>query len=119
MRLYSSENGQPGDDTTFFVAGLLLKRDGCIEKVALADIAGNGTFELVVMVCNAGTAQYLFAAAFGFDQKRLWLYVSAADLPKEADPIAALKKARMKRIIRLANAEEPENVSEDPTVQAY
>ncbi len=71
------------------------------------------------MVRNAGTGQYLSAAAFGFDQKRLWLYASAADLPKEADPIAALKKARMKKIIRSANAGEPETVSEDPTVRVY
>lgn len=97
VRLYSAEAAQPGDDTTFFVAGIIRERDGSIEKVELADIDGDGKPELVVTVRNAGTGSYLSAAAFAFDKKRVWLQASVADLAKDADPVAALKKAKMKK----------------------
>jgi hypothetical protein len=96
VRLYSSGQAQPGDDTTFFVAGVIAERDGYVEKVELADIDGDGKPEIVVTIRCVGTGQYLSADAFVFDQKRLWLRASVADLAKDADSIAALKKARLK-----------------------
>ena len=97
MRLYSSANAQPGDDTTFFVAGVIRERDGSIEKVELADIDGDGKPEIAVTVRCVGTGSYLSADAFAFDKKRLWLRASVDGLAKDADPIAALKKARLKK----------------------
>ena len=95
VRLYSTENAQPGDDTTFFVAGVLHERDGSIEKVELADIDGDGNPEIVVTVRNVASGQYLSAEAFAFDKKRVWLRALVADLAKDADPISALKKAEL------------------------
>jgi len=97
VRLYSTENAQPGDDTTFFVDGIIRERDGSIEKVELADIDGDGEPELIVTVRNAGTGQYLSAHAVGFDKNRVWLQAAVADLAQDADPIAALKKAKLNR----------------------
>ena len=97
VRLYSSENAQPGDDTTFYVTGVIQERDGYIEKVELADIDGNGKPEIVVTVRCGGTGSYLSAAAFTFDKKRIWVRASVTDLAKDADPIAALKKAKLKK----------------------
>jgi len=97
VRLYSSANAQPGDDTTFFVAGVIRERDGSIEKVELADIDGDGKPEIAVTVRCVGTGSYLSADAFAFDKKRLWLRASVDGLAKDADPIAALKKARLKK----------------------
>lgn len=71
VRLYSTENAQPEDNTTFFVAGIIRERDGYIEKVKLVDIDGNRKTELVVIVRNVGTGSYLSADAFAFDKKRL------------------------------------------------
>ena len=97
VRLYSTENAQPGDDTTFFVDGIIRERNGSIEKVELADIDGDGKAELIVTVRNAGTGSYLSACAFGFEKKRVWLRAAVADLAKDADPLAALKKAKMNK----------------------
>jgi hypothetical protein len=93
VRVYSTENAVPGDDTTFFVAGLIRARDGSVEAVKLADIDGDGKPELVVTVRNAGSGSYLSADAYAFDGQRLWLRASVADLAADADPIAALKLA--------------------------
>ena len=97
VRLYSTENAQPGDDTTFFVGGVICERDGSIEEVKLADIDGNGKPTLIVTVRNVGTGQYLSAYAFAADTRRVWLRATVADLAKDADPIAALKKAKRNR----------------------
>lgn len=95
VRLYSTENVQPHDDTTFFIGGIIRERDGSIEKIELADIDGDSKPELIVMARNAGTGQYLSAHAFGFDRKRVWLLAAVADLAKDADPIAALENAKL------------------------
>jgi len=97
VRLYDTENAKPGDDTTFYVAGSLRERDGSIETVKLADIDGDGQPELIVTVRNTGTGGYLSADAFAFDKKKLWLRASVADLDGNADPVAALKKAKLKK----------------------
>ena len=94
VRLYSTENAQPGDDTTFFVGGIICERDGTIEKVKIADIDGSGKPDLIVTVRNVGTGQYLSAYAFAVDTRRVWLRATVTDLAKDADPIAALKKAK-------------------------
>jgi hypothetical protein len=97
VRLYSTENAQPGDDTTFFVGGVICERDGSIEEVKLADIDGNGKPDLIVTVRNVGTGQFLSAYAFAVDTGRVWLRATATDLAKDADSIAALKKAKRNR----------------------
>ena len=97
VRLYSSESAQPGDDTTFFVGGVICERDGSIEEVKLADIDGNGKPTLIVTVGNVGTGQYLSAYAFAVDTRQVWPRATVMDLAKDADPIAALKKAKRNR----------------------
>jgi hypothetical protein len=97
VRLYTSENAQSGDATTFFVAGVIRERDGSIEEVQLADIDGDGKPELIVTVRNVGTGQYLSADAFAFDKKRVWLRATVTDLVKNADPVAALKKSKLEK----------------------
>ena len=97
VRLYSAENAQPGDDTTFFVGGIICERDGSIEKVELADIDGDAKPELIVTVRNVGTGQFLSAHAFGFDKKRVWQRATVANLANDADPVAALKKAKLNK----------------------
>jgi hypothetical protein len=95
VRLYSSKDAQPGDDTTFFVAGVIQERDGYIERVALADV--NGRPAIVVIVRCVGTGQYLSAHAFVFDDKSVKLRASVADLASNADAVSELKKAAAKR----------------------
>jgi hypothetical protein len=84
VRLYSS------DDTTFYLSGLIAKRDGGIETVRLADLDGKGEQQLVVVVRSAGTGGYLSAQAFSFADKRIEARSHVENLPKDADPVAAL-----------------------------
>jgi len=95
VRLYSGVNVQfPADD---FLAGVIQARDGSVEKVVLADVDGNGREEVVVVVRCVGTGGYLSAYAFAVDQKRLVLQATVADLPRDADPVSALKKTTRKK----------------------
>ena len=95
VRLYDS--APPGDETTFFRAGQIRARDGTIEKVALADVAGDQLPEIVVIVRSTGTGGYLSAHAFAFDKQQLTLGAAVGGLPPSADPIAALQDSSGKR----------------------
>jgi hypothetical protein len=96
VRLYSTENAQPDDDTTFFTAGVVHERDGFIEKIALADIDNNGRDELVVIIRSAGTGGYRSAHAFSFQKNKTVLVAAVADILPDRDPIAALKMVKKK-----------------------
>ena len=95
IRLYDA--AAPGDETTFFRSGLVRPRDGVIEKVLLADVAGDRRPEIVVMVRSVGTGGYLSAQAFTVDRQRLLFRAAVDSLPPDADPLAALRKAGRKR----------------------
>ena len=99
VRLYSAANPRfPMDD---FQAGLVQARDGYLDRTVLADIDGDQHKEVIVIARSAGTSGYLSAQAFsiGTSARRvlfrsLWgLRSSVADLPANADPIAALGQA--------------------------
>lgn len=95
VRLFDA--APPGDETTFFVAGQVRTRDGTVERVVLADIAGDPRPEIVVIVRSAGTGGYLSAHAFAFDAQRLTFRGVVEGLPATADPVAALRKSTSKR----------------------
>lgn len=89
VRVYTNESAQPGDDTTFFAAGLVRERDGTVEKVLLADIGAGPS--LVVTMRSAGSGGYLSADAYTIGKGTIALRASVAGLPADADPVAALK----------------------------
>jgi hypothetical protein len=92
VRLYSGENAQfPTDD---YVAGVIQKRDGALEKVLLADIDGDGHPEVVVIVRCVGTGGYLSAHAFAVGPKSLVRRATVEGLAPDADVVAALKKTK-------------------------
>ncbi|MBU0965848.1 MAG: PliI family lysozyme inhibitor of I-type lysozyme [Proteobacteria bacterium] len=95
VRLYDA--APPGDETTFFSAGVVRARDGGIEKVVLADVFGDQQPEIIVIVRSTGTGGYLSAHAFAFDKQLLSFCAVVEALPPDADPIAALRKATGKR----------------------
>ena len=86
----------PGDETTFFLSGLIHPRDGGIEKVVLADVVGDRRPEIVAIVRSVGTGGYLSAHAFAIDKQRLLFRAAVESLPPDADPLAALRKAKRK-----------------------
>ena len=95
LRLYDA--APPEDETTFFRMGQVRTRDGTIEKVVVADIAGDQRPEIVVIVRSAGTGGYLSAHAFTVDKQRLVFRSVAEGLPPDADPIAVLRKSNRAR----------------------
>ena len=94
IRLYDA--AAPGDETTFFLSGLIHRRDGGIEKVLLADVVGDRRPEIVAIVRSVGTGGYLSAHAFAIDEQRLLFRAAVESLPPDADPLAALRKAKRK-----------------------
>jgi len=91
VRLYDA--APPGDETTFFTAGLIRARDGTVEKVVLADVDGDQRPEIIVNVRSAGSGGYLSSHAFAFDKKRLIFRAAVQGLPPHADTVAALRKS--------------------------
>ena len=95
VRLYQS--ARAGDETTFFSSGLIIARDGYLEKVLLNDIDGDSQPEIIVAVRSAGTGGYLSAHAFTITRNQsLALIAQVEELQPEADLVSALKKVTAK-----------------------
>lgn len=92
VRLYAAAAAP--DETTFFTSGLVRARDGVIEKVILADVDGDQQQEIVVIVRSVGTGNYLSAHAFAVAKDQLVFRAVVEGLAADADPVAALRKAR-------------------------
>ncbi len=90
VRLYDAAS--PEDETTFFSAGQIHARDGTIEKVLLADIAGDKQPEIVVTVRSVGTGGYISAHAFSINKQLLSFEGTVENLPSDTDPIVALRE---------------------------
>ena len=91
VRLYSTENAQPGDDTTFFLSGVVRARDGTLESVSLAELARGGPPSLIVTIRSAGSGGYVSADAFDVGAPSPTLVASVAGLAPGQDPVEALK----------------------------
>ncbi len=91
IRLYSGIMAEyPYDD---FVCGLVRPRDGAVERLQEADVTGDRTAELVVVVRSAGTGGYLSADAWSVTGDGLTLAAHVEGLDKTADPVTALRGA--------------------------
>jgi hypothetical protein len=92
VRLYEAATAP--DETTFFIDGLVRARDGVIDRVMLADVGGDPQPEIVVVVRSVGTGGYLSAQAFSVAADKLIFRAAVEGLSADADPAAALRKAR-------------------------
>jgi hypothetical protein len=79
-------------DLAGFESGTIRPREGVIEDVRVADLDGKGDEQIVVIVRSVGTGGFLSAQAFSFDNGRVEARSKVVDLPKDADPIAAMTK---------------------------
>ncbi|HCU52920.1 MAG TPA: hypothetical protein DIC36_01085 [Gammaproteobacteria bacterium] len=91
IRIYSTDGALPGDDTTFFVSGIIRPRDGTVEKVSLIDLDTKGLPSLVVQIRSVGTGGYLSADAFAVTKTAISLRGSVSGLASNADIAAALR----------------------------
>ncbi|KZZ57158.1 hypothetical protein A3760_30600 [Oleiphilus sp. HI0122] len=91
VRLYDA--GAKGDETTFFLDGLIMARDGAIETATLADINGDQLSELIVISRTVGSGSYLSAYAFSIADNRLESIHELNGMQPDTDPVNALRKA--------------------------
>lgn len=90
IRLYSGVNPTyPFDD---FISGIVIPRDGTVERLVLADIDGDDTDELIVIMRSVGSGSYQSAKAFAFSGNRLNLISEVDNLQPELDPIEWLRR---------------------------
>ncbi len=89
VRIYSGiEPEFPVDD---FITGIILPRDGVVERVVFQDVNGDAAVEIVVIQRNAGSGSYLAADALQVENNELSRLASVGGLAPESDPVAALK----------------------------
>lgn len=105
VRIYGARNSNAVTDD--FLGGIIRPRDGTIENVVMADLDGDGTPELVVVIRNAGSGSYLSADAFSCEGRDPALIASVGDLPKDADVLAALRE-------QTRSADPPKSLSVTP-----
>lgn len=89
VRFY--RKGDPRFPTDDFQAGIILERDGSVEKVEMGDINGDAVPELVIFIRNAGSGHYLSATAISINGGKPNVIAAVNDLDKNADAIAALR----------------------------
>lgn len=95
VHVYGASNPQsPTDD---HIAGIVMPRDGSLHRLEVADIDGDGSEDLVVVVESAGTGSYLSADAFHLTGDRIEHIASAHDLDPDTNILAALRERSGKR----------------------
>ena len=91
VRLY--EAADTPNETTFFMDGVILPRDGVLEKVLLSDITGDQQPEIIVLARSVGTGNFLSATAIAVADNQLVLTAAVIGLAAAADPVSALQDA--------------------------
>lgn len=90
VRLYSGANPDfPVDD---FLYGVVLPRNGYVERLVLADIDGDGEADLVVVIRSAGSGDYVSARALSLSDGAIRTVGQVDDLAPAADPIEQLRQ---------------------------
>lgn len=90
VRIYSGVN--PLFPLDNFLMGIILPREGSVEKVLIEDINGDNNDEIVVVQRSAGSGSYLAVDAIQYRDKNLSLMISLGGMGPTADVLAALRK---------------------------
>lgn len=90
VRIYSGAIPEfPTDD---FITGIILPRDGVVDKVLLEDINGDDLVEIIVTQRSVGSGGYLAVDAIEYKDKTLRLMVSLNGLDPRSEPVVKLKE---------------------------
>ncbi|MEZ2311821.1 PliI family lysozyme inhibitor of I-type lysozyme [Paraburkholderia sp. RCC_158] len=92
VRIYSSENVQLGDDTTFYRFGLLHERDGTVEDAFLANLGPSAPASLIVKIRSVGSGGHVSARAYVVNKNGIHAVAAIRDQRPQTDVVAALKK---------------------------
>jgi Periplasmic lysozyme inhibitor of I-type lysozyme len=91
VRLYDA--APTPDETTFFRSGLVRPRDGTVETAITADVNGDGTVEIVVIIRSAGSGGYQSAQAVAVAKNELVFMAGLDNLAASVDPVEALRRS--------------------------
>jgi hypothetical protein len=94
VRFYRADDDEAkrGLDVDDFAGGILLERDGQIEKVELLDLDGDSTNELIISVRSAGSGGYLSGFALGLKGKSVQILAQDLGMLQDADVASELRK---------------------------
>lgn len=92
VRAYFDDQASPGNETTFYAAGLLRPRDGSIRSAVPLALPGRPRPLLMVVVQSAGSGGYLSAEAFAVEPRAVRLLARVSDLAPSEDPAAHLQR---------------------------
>jgi hypothetical protein len=92
VRAYFDAEAGPGNETTFYAAGLVRPRDGTVRSAAPLARPGQARPLLMVVVQSAGSGGYLSADAFAVEPRAVRLLASVSDLAPGEDPAAHLMR---------------------------
>ena len=92
VRVYSDPRGEPGNETTFYSAGLVRSRDGTVISAAPLAVPGRERPLLAVVVQSAGSAGHLSADAFAVEPGSVRLVASVSGLAPTEDPAVDLRR---------------------------
>lgn len=95
LRIYTYSN--PNFPFDRFLTGVVRRRDGLLQDIRFADLDGQGSPEIIVVIRSAGSAGYLSADGFRFHDNTLLPLASVSGLPADADPIDALRRKLVRR----------------------
>ncbi|HGL4261082.1 PliI family lysozyme inhibitor of I-type lysozyme [Burkholderia dolosa] len=97
VRMYSTADTGPGFDTDDYVTGVLHARDGTVSDAFVADLGPRASQALVVTTRSAGSGGYVGAQAYVTTPRAVTLVASVDGLAPDADVVAALRQAIVKR----------------------
>lgn len=94
VRFYRAddEEAKRGLDVDDFAGGILIERDGQIEKVESLDLDGDSTNELIISVRSAGSGGYLSGFAVGLRGKNVEILAQDLGMLQDADVASELRK---------------------------
>jgi len=92
IRLYAAP-GPSGLRFENFQDGKIVKRDGSLKKVELADIDGDGNPEVIVIIQSAGSGGYIDAEAWKVDKNKLMLLSTVGGMKPNINPVHEMIRA--------------------------
>jgi len=92
VRAYYDEQASPGNETTFYTAGLVRPRDGTVRSAGPLAMPGRPRPVLMVVMQSAGSGGYLSAEAFAVEPRAVRLLARVSDLAPADDPAVHLRR---------------------------
>lgn len=92
VRAYYDEQASPGNETTFYTAGLVRPRDGTVRSAGPLAMPGHPRPLLMVVTQSAGSGGYLSAEAFAVEPRAVQLLTRVSELAPTEDPAIHLRR---------------------------